>query len=253
MGFQRGPVLLGLGALLLLGVASTAQGQDGTSAPPQPEALLRQMSEELKASPTFRFHAEILFDDLLPSEEKIQYAGALDATVKRPSGVYIDYRDDRSAKRFWYDGKTATLLDLAQAKYAKVELPDEIDAAVADLKKRYDLSLPLGELISSDLFQIIDEKAVAWGYIGIGDVEGTACHHLAIVGDDTDLQVWIQKEGKPLLLKFVVTYKQVPMAPQYQAVLMDWEFGEKVSDGTFRAALPTGAEEIPFLVAGSRK
>lgn len=252
MGCEPRSVLFGIGAILLLGVPPAAQAGEA-AAPPAPEELLRQMSEQLKSAQTFRFHAEILFDDLLPSDEKIQLAGALDATVKRPDGVSIDYRDDRSAKRFWYDGKTATLLDRAADKYATVELPGNIDAAVAQLQERYDLTLPLGNLISSDLFEVIEKKAVAWGYVGIGDVEGTPCHHLAIVGDEADLQVWIQKDGKPLLQKFVVTYKQAPMAPQYQAVLMDWAFGEKVRDKTFQASLPKGAEEIPFLVAGNQR
>jgi hypothetical protein len=250
MACQRVRVVPGLCTILFLAAPLAAGGQDAASPPPSPPELLRQMSEQLQAA-TLRFHAEILFDDLLPSGEKIQLAGALDATVKRPHGVYIDYRDDRSAKRFWYDGKTATLLDRAADKYATVELPGEIDAAVQQLQERYDVTLPLGNLVSSDLFEIIEEKATAWGYVGIGDVEGTPCHHLAIVGEDKDLQLWIQRDGKPLLLKFVLTYKQVPMAPQYQAVLMDWDFGKKVSDGTFRASLPKGAEEIPFLVAGS--
>ena len=182
MGCKPGSFPIGLGALLLVTVPGAAQAQDGASEPPRPEALLRQMSEQLDAE-TLRFHAEILFDDLLPSGEKIQLAGALDATVKRPSGVYIDYRDDRSAKRFWYDGKDATLLDVIQNKYATVGLPGEIDAAVAQLQQRYDLTLPLGNLISSDLFEILEKAALAWGYVGIGDVEGTACHHLALVGE----------------------------------------------------------------------
>jgi hypothetical protein len=207
------------------------------------------MSEELKNARSFRFHAEINFDDVLISGQKVQYAGAVDVTVRRPDGVYVDYRDDLSAKRFWFDGKTATLLDLVHEKYSTADVPGDIDAAVARLKEQYRLSLPLGSLISSDVFAIIDAKAIAWGYIGVNDVEGVPAHHIAIVGDDADLQVWIQKEGKPLPLKLVITYKDVPSAPQYQAVLMDWKLDEKVSADRFEPALTKGAKKIEFLVA----
>lgn len=238
-----------LAAMLLLAGPIAAYGQDATSATPSPEKLLRQMSAVLKDAGSFRFHAEINFDDVLISGQKLQFAGAADVTVRRPNGIHVDYRDDLSTKRFWYDGKAGTLLDVAQEKYSKVDLPGDIDAAIDQLQERYALTLPLGDLISSDLFAMLDARAVAWGYIGVHDVEGTPTHHIAIVGENADLQLWIRKDGSPLPLKLVVTYKSVPQAPQYQAVLMDWEIGAKVSAANFEPALPKGAERIAFLVA----
>lgn len=249
----RAGALTTLAAILLVAAPLAAHGQDAPLATPSPEELLRQMSAELKSAGTFLFHAEINFDDVLSSGQKLQYAGAADLTVRRPNGVYVDYRDDISAKRFWYDGKTGTLLDLAHGKYSKVDLPSDLDSAVDQLLERYDLSLPLADLISSDVFEMIDDRAVAWGYIGVHDVEGTPTHHIAITGENADLQLWIQKDGRPLPLKLVITYKNVPMAPQYQAVLMDWKIGAAVSADTFEAALPKGTQRIEFLVVEDGK
>jgi len=128
-------------------------------------------------------------------------------------------------------------------------LPGEIDAAVDQLQQRYALTLPLADLISSDVFEMIDKRALAWGYIGVHDVEGTLAHHIAILGERADLQLWIQKDGQPLPLKLVVTYKSTPSAPQYEAVLMDWELDAKVAASTFEPDLPDGAQKIEFLVA----
>jgi len=243
----------GLTAILLVAVPLAAHSQDAPSAEPSAENLLRQMSEELKSAENFRFHAEINFDDVLISGQKLQYAGAVDVTVRRPNGIYVDYRDDVSAKRFWYDGKVGTLLDVAQAKYSQADLPGDIDAAVNQLQERYAVALPLGDLISSDLFRIIDERAVAWGYIGVHDVEGAPAHHIAVVGENADLQVWIQKDGRPVPLKFVITYKNAPSAPQYEAVLMDWDLEAKIGSGSFEPALPKGAQQIEFLVVEGSK
>ncbi len=242
-----------LAATLLVLGALAAHGEEAPATAPSPEDLLRRMSEELTKAQTFRFHAEITFDNVLVSGQKLQYAGAADLTVRRPNGIYVDYRDDLSAKRFWYDGKTGTLLEVASGFYSQVELPGTIDAAVDQLEEKYDLRLPLADLISSDLFQRIESKALAWGYIGVHDVEGTPAHHIALLGDDADLQVWIQKDGAPLPLKFVVTYKTVPQSPQYEAVLMDWKLDTRVAGDTFRAALPKGARKIEFLVAEGAK
>jgi hypothetical protein len=248
---RRGAIALAIAVLMTMSIA--AHAEDTASAAPSPVDLLRRMSATLKDAETFRFHAEINFDDVLISGQKVQYAGAADITVRRPNGVFVDYRDDLSAKRFWYDGETGTLLDVVQSLYSTAALPANLDAAMHEMKERYKLRLPLGELISSDLFAVIESKALAWGYLGIHDVEGTPAHHIAITGDDADLQVWIQTDKTALPLKFVVTYKTVPQAPQYQAVLMDWKIDARVSDKTFEPALPKGARKIEFLVAEDGK
>ena len=245
--------LAALAAIVLVAQPIAGRAEETPLPTSAPESLLRQMSKELSNAGTYRFHAEINFDDVLKSGQKLQYAGAADVRVKHPDGIFVDYRDDLSAKRFWYDGKTGTLLDVFHDVYSTADLPGDIDAAVDQLKERYGLALPLGDLISSDVFAVIDGHALAWGYIGVNDVEGTAAHHIAIVGDNADLQVWIQKEGRPLPLKIVITYKNVPMAPQYQAVLMDWEFGANIAADSFEPDLPEGAQKAGFLVVEGSK
>ena len=247
----RGKLVLALTIMattVLLALPLAAPAEEA----PSPETLLRKMSEELKNAGTFRFHAEINFDDVLISGQKLQYAGAADIAVRRPDGISVDYHDDLSKKRFWYDGKTGTLLDVPHNVYSKADLPDNIDEAVDRLQERYELALPLADLISSDLFELLEDRALAWGYIGVHDVEGTPTHHVALTGENADLQVWIQKKGRPLPLKLVVTYKNVPTAPQYQAVLMDWKLGARVSDKNFTPGLPKNARQVEFLVMEGR-
>jgi hypothetical protein len=243
----RGRALFAV-ALLLLAAPSLARAAE-PAASLSPEDLLRSMSMALADAGAYRFHAEVTFDQTLLSGQKLQFAGAADVTVKLPNEVAIDYRDDLSAKKFWYDGEKATLLDVPRAAYSEVALSGNVDDALRELQESYDLSLPLADLISNDVYAVIDAHALAWKNLGIHDVEGTPAHHIAIVGDGTDLQLWIQADGKPLPLKLVITYKAVPMAPQYTAVLMDWKLGGRVSDDTFESELPDGAKKIEFLVA----
>ena len=252
----RHTALNGLAALVVIVLVAqpiTARAEETPLPASDPDSLLRQMSEALNKAGPYRFHAEINFDDVLISGQKLQYAGAADVRVRHPDGIFVDYRDDLSAKRFWYDGKTGTLLDVFHDVYSTADLSGDIDTAIDELQERYGLALPLGDLISSDVFAVIDSHALAWGYIGVNDVEGTAAHHIAIVGDNADLQVWIQEKGRPLPLKIVITYKNAPMAPQYQAVLMDWEFGANVAADSFEPDLPEGAQKAEFLVVEGSK
>ena len=242
------PAISVLMALLLAGPLA-AQTPPTETVTPSPEQLIREMSDALKKAGNFQVHAEINFDQVLVSGQKIQYAGAADIVVRPPNGVFIDYRDDVSAKRFWYDGKQGTLLDVARGKYSQAPLPDTIDAARDTLRTEYALSLPLADLVSSNHLETISSRALSWGYVGVHDVEGTPANHIAIVGKNADLQLWIQKEGEPLPLKMVITYKNQSMSPQYQAVLMDWKLGATVSDATFQPNLPKNAQRVKLLSA----
>jgi hypothetical protein len=56
-------------------------------------------------------HGEITFDQVIPSQVKLQFAGASDYAVRKPDGLEVDYESDLRAKRFWYNGKTITIFD----------------------------------------------------------------------------------------------------------------------------------------------
>lgn len=245
-------VLLALAALISAGPAPAAgKGKDaGASAPvvdKQADALLRKMSETLAKAKRFKLHAEITFDDVLPSGQKIQYAGAMEAFVRRPDRLYVAYQDDLSAKEFWYDGKTATLVDLSHNVYSAVKAASRIDAALDGLVAEYGLTLPLADLAHSDPYERM-MKQVRYGLdLGTHDVGGMACRHLAFVQKNADWQIWI-REGSPVLpCKVVITYKTLPGAPQYAAVFTGWDLEADLPDKEFKAVIPGDAQRIQFI------
>ena len=105
------------------------------------DKLLRAMGDYLKSSGQFSFHAEINFDDLISSGHKIQYAFASDIAVHRPDRVYVERLTDLGGKRFWYDGKNMTLMDVTLGVYATEPVPADIDAAMDYLMKKYGFSI----------------------------------------------------------------------------------------------------------------
>jgi len=103
-----------------------------TTAPPvvteQADRLLRQMGEYVGSADQFTFHADITFDHVLPSGQKLQYAASEDVALQRPGRLYVEWSSDLGDRQFWYDGKTVTLYDPATPFYAKEAAPADIDA-----------------------------------------------------------------------------------------------------------------------------
>ncbi len=81
---------------------------------PQADRILREMGEYLKTAREFTFHAEITYDDVRSSGQKIQYGGRSDISMRRPDRLSAKFDGDERKSRIFYDGKTFTIHDAAR-------------------------------------------------------------------------------------------------------------------------------------------
>jgi hypothetical protein len=93
----------------------------------QADALLKQMSTYVGSAEQFTFHADITFDHVLPSGQKVQFAAVEDVALHRPGRLRVDWSGDLGDRVFWYDGKSATIYDPSMPFYASEPMPGEID------------------------------------------------------------------------------------------------------------------------------
>jgi hypothetical protein len=207
------------------------------------------MGDYLKAAKQFSFHAEITFDDMLPSGQKIQYTASNDIAVHRPDRVYAESQSDQGNMRFWYDGKNMTLMDEGLSVYAKVPVPAVIDASMDHLMEKYGFSPPLVDFIYNDPYNTLIENVEFGFYVGLHNVEGIRCHHLAFVQKNIDWQIWIEDGKQMVPRKLTITYKNVPESPQYIAVLSEWDLDARLPEALFNANLTSNAnfEKIEFM------
>jgi len=67
---------------------------------PRAEKLLTEVCQTLSSANAFSFHAEVMFDKVLPSAVKVQFAGAIDFALQRPNALAIDYHSDLAQNSF---------------------------------------------------------------------------------------------------------------------------------------------------------
>jgi hypothetical protein len=214
---------------------------------PKAEQLLRGMGEFLKKEKLLSFHAEIMFDDHLPSGQKIQFAAAEDVSVRKPDRIYVDYQSDLGSKKLWYNGKSITLLSPTHNSYSTIDAPPNIESAIDILMKDYGFTVPLGDFLFSNPHNALMKNVLAGIYVGPGDVNGVDCQHLAFVEKYIDWQIWIEDGNEPVPRKVVITYKTMPNSPQYISMLSDWNFKTSFPDSLFTAKLPKDAKHIDFM------
>ena len=227
--------------------AAQAASESFPAAIPDADETMRRMSNLLTSAQTFTLHIEKTFDVVQDDGAKVQFAGAADIAVRRPDGIYMDYGDDVSAKEFWYDGSTFTLVDHLHGVYGSAAAAPTIDSALDQLAADYGVFLPLAGLVSADPYARYAAGIESKRYVGLHDVGGIPSHHFLFRGKHSDWQIWIEDGERPLPRKIVVTLRELEGAPQHSAVLSDWDLESELDDDLFVAEVPDGAIKAEFL------
>ena len=212
----------------------------------QAETLLKQMSAYVGSAEQFTFHAEVAFDHVLPSGQKLQFSAAEDVALQRPGGVYVEWTGDLGDRQFWYDGKSVTLYDPATSFYASDTAPADIDAMLGKVVAQLGFSPPLSDLLYRDPYGAVHGNIQFGLYLGVTTVNGEQCHDLAFVEKDIDWQIWIDTGPQLTPCKLVITYKTQPAQPQFSAVFTNWNFSPRIAAPVFTPELPAGTRKIQF-------
>jgi hypothetical protein len=83
-------------------------------------------------------------------------------------------------------------------------------------------------------------------YVEKTNIHGPTSHHLAARTDTVDFQIWVADGDTPLPQRVVITYKKAKGEPQFWAQFSDWNLAPAISDSTFLATPPDGAQKVAF-------
>ncbi len=229
-----------------------AEGQEGTSGnvpkiSDQADRLLREMSAYLSAATAFTFHADVTYDNVVDDSQMSQYGGTAEVAVRRPDRLRAEYRGDERRSSVVFDGRTATIHDLAMNVYSVTEVPEGLDAAIDHVFDEYGFTVPIADFVYADPYDALTGFVDSGFWVGLSLVDGTRCHHLAFSQETIDWQIWIEDGPRPVPRKLVITYKDEPGAPQYTARLSRWDLQPRLSNHYFEFHPPIGADEIEFM------
>jgi len=211
------------------------------------DRVLRAATDFLKNARGFTFETNVSYDELLGTGIMVQYSRHGTVTVRRPDRIYVEVTDDLSERRLWFDGKTATVYKPAQNLYAQAKVPGSIDEFVDALHEEYGVTAPFADILINDPYANFTEGLYAGYYAGLNLVNRERAHHLVFTNEAVDFQLWIAEEGKPVLKRAVITFKNQEGSPQWMADFLSWDFDAKTPDSTFTFTPPGGAEQIEFL------
>ena len=233
--------------VLILMAIVPAMSEELPNIDPQANKVLRQMSDFLSAQKNFTFHTENSNDELQESGQMIQYSRGVDVAVKRPGKMAAEVDGDLRIMKLYYNEDKVVLHDVSKNFFAELAVPPTLEKAMPFTMENFSLEAPLAQFIYPKPYDYLVQGITEGRYLGVHRVLGIPCHHLSFRTAAIDWQVWVDAGSQPLPRKFVSTEKRVTGAPQFTALLTDWNLDPVLDDKTFHFEKPEGAVQIDFL------
>ena len=240
----RGPVLL-ITALLL--VVSSSAGFAQSDLQPEAIEVLQAAYDYAHGLRSLRIQADFSDESVFGDAHKLQFGGTLELGILPPSRLYALVRGDYQNRRMYLEDGAFTVFDEDVNVYAQTKLPGPLNEALQTLQADYGLSAPGGELFGGNAYELLVERASKVILVGMANIGGVECHHIAGTLSDLDWQLWIRAEGEPQFCKYVLTDRSIPLAPQFSITFTGWETNAQLPDSQFAFEAPADAEHIEFV------
>ncbi|MGH7286391.1 MAG: DUF2092 domain-containing protein [Myxococcota bacterium] len=231
--------------------AEAPTAEPASDVDPAALAIASRAGDFLRQSQRFTFSADSGYEVVQEDGAKLEFGSARRYAVQRPDHVRVETEPREGDRRLTlFDGKTLTQVDLGENVYARADLkqPRDIDFVIDLVRDRLDAPLPLAELLRNNPRQAIEDSLELAELVGAERLRGVDCDHIALRNPDADVQLWIARGERPVVLRVVITYRNLDGQPSFWADLDDWSFDPKLSADEFTYRPPEGAERVRFDV-----
>jgi hypothetical protein len=208
--------------------------------------LVQKMSARLAAAPAITVTTTEVRDIVRRSGAKKEVSLTAVYTMRRPDRFHSRMTGGGGLES-WYNGKTLTIAAHPHKVFAQARMPETIDRTLDALAERYDMALPMGDLLYGSPEQALLSDTTKGGYAGTENVSDTPCVHLAFQDTGVDWELWLPVEGDPLPRRFKVVQKSRGGRPVINVTFTKWDLAPQTADEAFIPKLPADYEGIAVL------
>jgi hypothetical protein len=230
--------------MLAMSGAPVASAQDAMD--PDAASILAKMSSHLGGLQAFAADYDVDINTISEEGQKLLFSSSGEITIQRPDKLYATRQGAFADVEIVLDGKNISILGKQLKGY--IQFPaTTIDEAVDAIRDNTGLDAPGADLLGAKPLDLDVTDVVSGAHVGMAYVDGVETHHLAFRGKNVDWQLWVQADGEPLPLKYVITSKWVYGAPEYTLRLSGWDTEPRIGSELFTFAPPADAKVLDFV------
>lgn len=228
-------------------LAAASFGFAGT-VDPEAATAVKAMSEKLAASKSLTVSGKRTDSADLAKMRLAPQDSTLSVSLQRPNKVTGKTVQGDAERQFYFDGKSATLVEVADKVYASAPVSGSIDDMVEQLQERFGFMPPLGDLLGADPGKNLLTNESSGKVVGTEKVGGVDCKHLSFSREDLEWEMWIGEDNLPR--RFIIRYKEEPGKDLSVTIDgMKWDLDAKIADEAFAFTAPEGMKKINLLSA----
>ncbi len=246
-------VLIGAAVIVMaLALGCSRTPENLTTANNDPDQLLRQMSEKLSHAKNLSFKVDRMLDAALVEGLNVPENAQIEISVSRPGKFTAKSASKDNVRQVFFDGQNLSIYDETMKLYATAAVAGTIDEAVAKIDEKYGFTPPLAEFILSDPYAALGKQIKSKSYQGKENIGGVECHHLTLVGDVADSDLWL---GAADLLprRLIATFKDREGSPKLQADFLNWSLTPTLDDKMFTFVAANDVEKIEMITEAQMK
>jgi len=209
----------------------------------EPRKILEQALDYIKNAKNLNIEAELMFDRPVDDQLYVQNLGTVNIKIARPNKFFVFYKDQVDEKRFWYDGKHITYLDVQGLSFAKKPGQNNIETTVSNYYQVHGVRLPLTRLFFADPHLELANKNLTLVYLGLDQLEEGSTHHILVHGNGEHIQLWVDAQGPPKLRKVMVMNQEMLFGPRYGVYFRTIDQPSNLDDSVFSPQLPKEATQ----------
>lgn len=211
------------------------------------DGLLRSMSDFLGGLGAYSVRYDIDTEVLDQEGQKLMFSSSGHLVLERPGNLFATREGAVADIEVHFNGKSLALFGKNLNAYLQRDVEGSIDDAIDYLMVDLGIDAPGSDLLASDVYSLLVADATEGAHIGEATLGGRKVHHLAYRTPRVDWQIWIQADGDPLPLKYVITSKWVTGAPQYSVRLSEWNVSPSLDGVGFDFTPPEGAKRLEAI------
>ncbi len=205
------------------------------------------MSEFLVSRPALRFEADIHYDAVQPSGQKIEFGSRRRIALRRPDHARVEVSHwDGEEELLTFDGQRLSLAIPNLHVYASIDFEGTSAEALEYLVTEHDVASPLSDLFRGDLPREVASGARSARHLGTVTIAGTRCEHLAFRGERIDFQLFVAQGEEPVPMRFAIDYHAEAGRPQFRAQFGRWGWPPELPGSLFHFAPPVGSQRVAF-------
>jgi hypothetical protein len=211
--------------------------------------ILTRMTDFIAAAPAFTLVADTGHEVLQKNGQLLEFGSLLTLAIQRPSqgNGRFDSRAGDSVTTI-LDGEAIWVYSAKENIYDTTQQTGDIETSLDILAKQLDAPRQLFDFFSKDLTASLTGAVKSGYYVGESMISGVLCDHLALRGEEKDVQMWIARGDEPVPRRIVITHREIDGQPSFWAQFIEWNLSPGLSDTTFTFSPPEGATRVHFFV-----